>query len=38
MTRNIINFFESIMIIGAIQAGLVFVCVVMLNIISKMDI
>ena len=38
MIRNIIAFFESVMIIGAVQAGLAIAGVVMLNIISKVSV
>ncbi len=34
MIRNLIDFFGSVMIIGAVQAGLVFTGIVALNLIS----
>lgn len=38
MIRNIIAFFESLLIIGAVQAGIVAAGVVMLNAISSLSI
>lgn len=38
MPRNIIDFLESVMIIGAVQAGLTIAGVVMLNVISRIGV